>query len=137
MWEGLHWWQKVYHKVDADYKLQDLKKPYKELEMKGKGYKGRLDDLHIAFLKHMEQYASIYRCISDCGVGRACWKRESNLDLGNPFRGALSRKKGELGWGDPLHVSCQSIVLCVNLKGFSARYWRGFERCAAAIAECY
>ncbi|GFY87023.1 structural maintenance of chromosome 3 [Actinidia rufa] len=41
--------------VDADYKLQDMKKAYKELEMKGKGYKKRLDDLHIAFLKHMEQ----------------------------------------------------------------------------------
>ncbi|KAL6960771.1 Structural maintenance of chromosomes protein 4 [Sarracenia purpurea var. burkii] len=41
--------------VDADYKLQDMKKTFKELEMKGKGYKKRLDDLHIAFLKHMEQ----------------------------------------------------------------------------------
>ena len=50
--------------VDADYKLQDMKKAYKELEMKGKGYKKRLDDLHIAFLKHMEQYAAIYRLYS-------------------------------------------------------------------------
>ena len=45
--------------VDVDYKLQDMKKAYKELEMKEKGYKKMLDDLHIAFLKHMEQYASI------------------------------------------------------------------------------
>ncbi|KAK9271730.1 hypothetical protein L1049_002093 [Liquidambar formosana] len=41
--------------VDADYKLQDMKKVFKELEMKGKGYKKRLDDLQIALTKHMEQ----------------------------------------------------------------------------------
>ncbi|KAH7861220.1 hypothetical protein Vadar_023285 [Vaccinium darrowii] len=41
--------------VDADYKLQDLKKAYKELQMKGKGYKRRLDDLHVALSQHMEQ----------------------------------------------------------------------------------
>ncbi|KAF5961825.1 hypothetical protein HYC85_003034 [Camellia sinensis] len=41
--------------VDVDYKLQDMKKAYKELDMKGKGYKKRLDDLHMASLKHMEQ----------------------------------------------------------------------------------
>ncbi|KAM7508004.1 hypothetical protein LguiA_018457 [Lonicera macranthoides] len=41
--------------VDADYKLQDLKKNYKELEMKAKGYKKKLDDLHNALSKHMEQ----------------------------------------------------------------------------------
>ncbi|KAK2994629.1 hypothetical protein RJ640_025683 [Escallonia rubra] len=41
--------------VDADYKLQDMKKLYKELEMKGKGYKKKLDDLQIALSKHMEQ----------------------------------------------------------------------------------
>ncbi|KAJ4707448.1 Structural maintenance of chromosomes protein [Melia azedarach] len=41
--------------VDADYKLQDMKKLYKELEMKGKGYKKRLDDLQIALTKHLEQ----------------------------------------------------------------------------------
>ncbi|KAE9449289.1 hypothetical protein C3L33_18819, partial [Rhododendron williamsianum] len=41
--------------VDADFKLQDLKKAYKELEMNGKGYKKRLDDLHIALSEHMEQ----------------------------------------------------------------------------------
>lgn len=41
--------------VDADFKLQDLKKAYKELEMKGKGCKKSLDDLHIALSEHMEQ----------------------------------------------------------------------------------
>lgn len=51
----------VMPQVDADFKLQDLKKAYKELEMKGKGYKKRLDDLHIALSEHMEQYASIYK----------------------------------------------------------------------------
>lgn len=41
--------------VDAEYKLQDMKKIHKELEIKGKGYKKRLDDLQISFAKHMEQ----------------------------------------------------------------------------------
>lgn len=41
--------------VDTDYKLQDMKKIYKELEVKGKGYKKRMDDLHVSVSKHMEQ----------------------------------------------------------------------------------
>lgn len=41
--------------VDADYKLQDMKKAYKELEIKGKGYRRKLDDLHVSLSKHMEQ----------------------------------------------------------------------------------
>ncbi|CAM8982273.1 unnamed protein product [Rhodiola kirilowii] len=41
--------------VDADYRLQDLKKNFKELEMKGKGYKKKLDDLKISLSNHMEQ----------------------------------------------------------------------------------
>lgn len=41
--------------VDADYRLQDMKKSYKELELKGKGYKKKLDDLQNALLHHMEQ----------------------------------------------------------------------------------
>lgn len=42
--------------VDADFKLKDMKKAYKELEMKGKGYKKRLDELQTAICKHLEQY---------------------------------------------------------------------------------
>ncbi|KAE8659507.1 Structural maintenance of chromosomes protein 4 [Hibiscus syriacus] len=41
--------------VDADFKLQDMKKMYKELEMKGKGYKKRLIELETSLQKHMEQ----------------------------------------------------------------------------------
>ncbi|XP_031093373.1 structural maintenance of chromosomes protein 4 [Ipomoea triloba] len=41
--------------VDADYKLQDMKKVYKELEHKGKGYEKKLCDLDTALSKHMEQ----------------------------------------------------------------------------------
>lgn len=41
--------------VDREFKLQDMKKMYKELEMKGKGYKKRLEDLQIALTKHMKQ----------------------------------------------------------------------------------
>ncbi|TKY50255.1 Structural maintenance of chromosomes protein 4 [Spatholobus suberectus] len=41
--------------VDADFKLKDMKKAYKELEMKGKGYKKRLDELQTAIHKHLEQ----------------------------------------------------------------------------------
>lgn len=50
----------VIFQVDADYKLQDMKKLYKELEMKGKGYKRKLDELQVALVKHMEQYALVY-----------------------------------------------------------------------------
>ncbi|XP_051140467.1 structural maintenance of chromosomes protein 4 [Andrographis paniculata] len=41
--------------VDAEYKLQDKRKACKELEIKGKGYKKKLDDLEVAVLKQMEQ----------------------------------------------------------------------------------
>ncbi|XP_012084705.1 structural maintenance of chromosomes protein 4 [Jatropha curcas] len=41
--------------VDADYKLQDMKKGCKELELKGKGYKKKLDDLQNAVTQHMDQ----------------------------------------------------------------------------------
>lgn len=42
--------------VDADFKLKDMKKAYKELEMKGKGFKKRLDELQTSICKHLEQY---------------------------------------------------------------------------------
>ncbi|CAI9109700.1 OLC1v1009573C1 [Oldenlandia corymbosa var. corymbosa] len=41
--------------VDVEYKLQEMKKLHKDLELKGKGYKKRLDDLQTSFAKHMEQ----------------------------------------------------------------------------------
>ncbi|KAF7802987.1 structural maintenance of chromosomes protein 4 [Senna tora] len=41
--------------VDAEFKLKDMKRAYKELEMKGKGYKKRLDELQTALKKHLEQ----------------------------------------------------------------------------------
>lgn len=44
-----------YKQVDADYKLQDMKKMIKELEMKEKGYKKKLEDLNNSLSKHMEQ----------------------------------------------------------------------------------
>lgn len=41
--------------VDADYKLQDMKKAFKELEIKGKVYKKKIGELQIALSKHLEQ----------------------------------------------------------------------------------
>ncbi|KAL2499952.1 Structural maintenance of chromosomes protein 4 [Abeliophyllum distichum] len=41
--------------VDADYKLQDMKKAFKESEIKGKGYKKKIGELQIALSKHLEQ----------------------------------------------------------------------------------
>ncbi|KAL8471591.1 hypothetical protein ACS0TY_029010 [Phlomoides rotata] len=41
--------------VDVEYKLQDKKKALKEQQMKGKGYKKKIDDLQVALSKHMEQ----------------------------------------------------------------------------------
>lgn len=45
--------------VDADYKLKDMKKLYNELELKGKGYRKKLDELQNALEKHMEQYVDL------------------------------------------------------------------------------
>ena len=50
--------------VDADYKLKDMKKHYIELELKGKGYKKKLDELQTALNKHMEQYVDVINFIS-------------------------------------------------------------------------
>lgn len=45
----------IYEQVDADYKLQDMKKMFKELEAKGKAYSKKLEDLQFAISKHMGQ----------------------------------------------------------------------------------
>eukprot|EP00268_Persea_americana_P014269 TRINITY_DN16322_c0_g1_i4.p1 TRINITY_DN16322_c0_g1~~TRINITY_DN16322_c0_g1_i4.p1 ORF type:complete len:328 (-),score=87.44 TRINITY_DN16322_c0_g1_i4:536-1519(-) len=41
--------------VDTEYKLQDFKKLSKEWEVKGKGYRKRLDDLKVDLMKQIEQ----------------------------------------------------------------------------------
>lgn len=41
--------------VDAEYKLQDMKKLCMEWEMKGKGYQKRLDDIKMDLVKQIEQ----------------------------------------------------------------------------------
>ncbi|KAK9698350.1 hypothetical protein RND81_08G098000 [Saponaria officinalis] len=43
--------------VDAEFKLRDMKKVCKEMEIKEKGYGKKLDSLQNAILKHMEQIA--------------------------------------------------------------------------------
>ncbi|KAJ8546057.1 hypothetical protein K7X08_018640 [Anisodus acutangulus] len=65
--------------VDAEYKLQDMKKVYKDLELKGKGYKKKLDDLHIALSKHIEQIKKdlvdqekLQATLSDETLGQTC-----------------------------------------------------------------
>ena len=45
----------IMSQVDADYKLKDMKKLYNELELKGKGYRKKLDELQNAIVKHLEQ----------------------------------------------------------------------------------
>ncbi|GAB2287864.1 Structural maintenance of chromosomes protein 4 [Dionaea muscipula] len=44
--------------VDADFKLKDMKKLYRELEIKEKAYKKKFDDLQHSIVKHMEQINS-------------------------------------------------------------------------------
>jgi len=46
--------------VDADFKLKDMKKLCKEMEMKGKAYNRKLEDLQNTLKKHMEQYDTAY-----------------------------------------------------------------------------
>ncbi|XP_073040972.1 structural maintenance of chromosomes protein 4 [Primulina eburnea] len=65
--------------VDADYKLQDMKKTCKELDIKGKGYKKKLDDLQIAFSKQMEQIQKdmveaekVQATLNDVTLGETC-----------------------------------------------------------------
>ncbi|KAG5226926.1 structural maintenance of chromosomes protein [Salix suchowensis] len=65
--------------VDADYRLQDMKKSYKELELKGKAYKKKLDDLQNALLHHMEQTQKeledpekLQAILADKTLGEAC-----------------------------------------------------------------
>lgn len=50
--------------VDADFKLQETKRAFKELELKGKGFQRRLEELQNAIMKQMEQYAKIYNSLS-------------------------------------------------------------------------
>ncbi|GAU35501.1 hypothetical protein TSUD_155320 [Trifolium subterraneum] len=71
--------------VDADFKLKDMKKAYKELEIKGKGYRKRLDELQTALSKHLEQIQvdlvdhekvqatlAEEHLIAACGLKKAC-----------------------------------------------------------------
>ncbi|XP_050230280.1 structural maintenance of chromosomes protein 4-like [Mercurialis annua] len=65
--------------VDADYKLQDMKKCYKEFELKGKNYKKKLDDLQIALTRHMEQIQKdlvdsekLQATLADDALAKAC-----------------------------------------------------------------
>lgn len=45
-----------------------MKKTYKELELKTKGYQKRLDDLKVALTKHMEQYVGSHEKKFDVGI---------------------------------------------------------------------
>lgn len=65
--------------VDADFKLKDMKKLCKEMEMKGKGYNKKLDDLQNALKKHMEQIAKdsvdhekLQATLSDENLTKSC-----------------------------------------------------------------
>ncbi|GMH05121.1 hypothetical protein Nepgr_006961 [Nepenthes gracilis] len=44
--------------VDADFKLKDMKKLHKELEMKDKGYRKKLESLQNSIVKHEEQISN-------------------------------------------------------------------------------
>ncbi|KZV54600.1 structural maintenance of chromosomes protein 4 [Dorcoceras hygrometricum] len=65
--------------VDADYKLQDMKKTCKELDIKGKGYKNKIDHLQVLFSKHMEQIQKdmvepekVQATLNDVTLGETC-----------------------------------------------------------------
>lgn len=45
----------ITEQVDAEYKLKDMKKLYKDLDIKGKGYSKKIDDLDNAITKQLEQ----------------------------------------------------------------------------------
>ncbi|XP_073144785.1 structural maintenance of chromosomes protein 4 [Henckelia pumila] len=65
--------------VDADYKLKDMKKICKELDIKGKGYKKKFDDLQVAFSKQIEQIQKdmvepekVQATLNDVTLGETC-----------------------------------------------------------------
>ncbi|KAL0377550.1 UNVERIFIED_CONTAM: Structural maintenance of chromosomes protein 4 [Sesamum radiatum] len=65
--------------VDAEYKLQDKRKACKELEIKGKAYKKKFDDLQVALSKHMEQIhkdlvdpEKLQTVLTDVTLGETC-----------------------------------------------------------------
>ncbi|XP_054803249.1 structural maintenance of chromosomes protein 4 [Prosopis cineraria] len=65
--------------VDADFKLKEMKREYKELEMKGKGYKKRLDELQTALKKHLEQiqvdlvdHEKVQATMTENNINEAC-----------------------------------------------------------------
>ncbi|KAI4346601.1 hypothetical protein L6164_007483 [Bauhinia variegata] len=47
--------ERLVEEVDTDFKLKDMKRANKELEMKGKDYEKKLDQLQTALRKHMKQ----------------------------------------------------------------------------------
>ena len=52
---SLSYHMSITEQVDADYKLKDMKKLYKDLEIKGKGYSKQIDDLENATRNQLEQ----------------------------------------------------------------------------------
>ncbi|XP_015583967.1 structural maintenance of chromosomes protein 4 [Ricinus communis] len=98
--------------VDADYKLQDMKKCYKELELKGKGYKKKLDDLQNALTHHMEQIQKdlvdpekLQATLADETLAKACDLRrametvallEAQLKEMNPNLESISEYRGKV-----------------------------------------
>ncbi|MQL91114.1 hypothetical protein Taro_023720 [Colocasia esculenta] len=65
--------------VDAEYKLQDMKKLSRDWEMKDKGYKKRLDEIHTSLSKHMEQIKreavdpeQLCEVLNDASLNSAC-----------------------------------------------------------------
>ncbi|XP_074324922.1 structural maintenance of chromosomes protein 4 [Apium graveolens] len=65
--------------VDADYKLKDMKKLYKDLEVKGKGYSKKIDDFQNAINKQLEQIKKdlvdpekLQETLSDASLHEAC-----------------------------------------------------------------
>ncbi|XP_050230281.1 structural maintenance of chromosomes protein 4-like isoform X2 [Mercurialis annua] len=92
--------------VDADYKLQDIKKGYKELELKGESDKKKLDNLQSALTRHMEQIQKdlvdsekLQTTLSDDALAKACdLKRaeetvallEAQLKEMNPYLDSIS-----------------------------------------------
>ncbi|KAL1809577.1 hypothetical protein ACET3Z_026567 [Daucus carota] len=100
--------------VDADYKLKDMKKLYKDLEIKGKGYSKQIDDLENATRNQLEQIKKdlvdpekLQETLADASLHEACdLKRgmemvvllESQLKEMNPNLESISeyRKKVSL-----------------------------------------
>ncbi|XP_047311246.1 structural maintenance of chromosomes protein 4 [Impatiens glandulifera] len=148
--------------VDDEYKLQDMKKSYKELEIREKGYKKKLEDLHVAFTKNMEQIKKdlvdpekLKATLSDNALSEACDLRraletvaliEAQLKEMNPNLDSIAEYRGKVSAYNERVENLNSITQERDDTKKQYDEWRkkrldefmeGFNRISLKLKEMY